>query len=59
MKNKVKSIRKKYGISTREFARRLGVSHRTVEGWEQGRTITPQTKLFINVMFNGKITGGV
>lgn len=33
----VKAIRKKLGMKTTQFADHLGVSRRTVEGWESGR----------------------
>ena len=33
----VKDIRKRYNMSQEKFAGLLGVSKRTLEGWEQGR----------------------
>jgi transcriptional regulator with XRE-family HTH domain len=33
----LRRIRKEKGWSAREFAEQLGISQRTVEGWEQGR----------------------
>ena len=33
----VKDMRKRYNMSQEKFAGLLGVSKRTVEGWEQGR----------------------
>jgi transcriptional regulator with XRE-family HTH domain len=33
----LRRIRRKKGWSAREFADHLGISQRTVEGWEQGR----------------------
>jgi len=33
----IKDIRKKYNMSQEKFAVLLGVSKRTLEGWEQGR----------------------
>ncbi len=35
--NKIKSIRKKLGLSQLAFAKALGVSNKTVEAWEAGR----------------------
>lgn len=35
----VKGLRKKLGLTQAEFAKRFGLSHRTVEQWEQGRAI--------------------
>ena len=35
----VKSIRKKLGLTQAEFARRFGLSRRTIEQWEQGRAV--------------------
>ena len=39
----VKVIREKLGISQEEFAKRLGVSSRTVQNWECGKKI-PDSK---------------
>lgn len=33
----VRAVRKKLDLTTAEFGERMGVSARTVEGWEQGR----------------------
>lgn len=33
----VRALRKKMGLNTVEFGKRVGVSGRTVEDWEQGR----------------------
>jgi putative transcriptional regulator len=33
----IKEIRKRYNMSREKFAGMLGVSKRTLEGWEQGR----------------------
>jgi putative transcriptional regulator len=33
----IKAIRKRYNMSQEKFANLLGVSKRTLEGWEQGR----------------------
>jgi len=33
----IKAIRTKAGMSTQQFADAVGVSRRTVEGWESGR----------------------
>jgi putative transcriptional regulator len=33
----IKAIRKRYNMSREKFAGLLGVSKRTLEGWEQGR----------------------
>lgn len=35
----VKALRAHLNLSTRELADKLGVSHRTVEGWEQARAV--------------------
>ncbi len=35
---KIKEIRSKLGWSQEKFARRLGVSHTTVNRWERGKT---------------------
>lgn len=34
---RVKAIRKKVSKSTKDFGKRYFISHRTVEGWEQGK----------------------
>ena len=33
----IKALREKAGVSQRAFAAMLGVSHRTLQDWEQGR----------------------
>jgi DNA-binding XRE family transcriptional regulator len=33
----IRAIRARLGLSTRQLAAACGVSHRTVENWEQGR----------------------
>jgi len=41
MKNlpeKIRNLREKNGWTQKDLASRCGVSHRTVENWEQGRT---------------------
>jgi putative transcriptional regulator len=35
----VRAIRRKLGLSQKEFARRVGFSVRTVQEWEQGRAV--------------------
>jgi len=35
----VRRLRKRLGITQAEFAKRFGLSRRTVEQWEQGRTV--------------------
>ena len=34
--DEIKAIREKAGISQKTLAARLGLSRRTIEGWEQG-----------------------
>ena len=38
-KTVIKKLRKKKGWSVKDLALKLGRSPRTIEGWEQGRTI--------------------
>ena len=47
--NKIKSIRTTYNLSTRGLAAQLGVSHRTVEGWEQGRPMRPSMQILLDI----------
>jgi len=35
----VKALRKKLGLTQADFAKRFGLSRRTIEQWEQGRAI--------------------
>lgn len=46
-KTEIKSIRLNLGLTTLQLADKVGVSPRTVEGWEQGR---PASKLAIQVI---------
>ena len=41
----VKSIRGKYFVTQKSFARMLNVSHRTIEAWEQGKTKPAKTAI--------------
>ena len=42
--HEVKAIRERLGITQSELARRIGVSVRTVESWEQERRAHPNEK---------------
>ncbi len=47
----VKAIRKKLGLSQAAFARRFGFSVRTVQQWEQGRTLPERsTRILLRVI---------
>ena len=46
-----RDIRHRLGLSVREFAAALGVSRRTVEGWEQGRPVGRLAELLIERTF--------
>ena len=47
----IKTLRAKIGLSTQQLAQKIGVSRRTVEGWEQGRPIsTPALKLLATLL---------
>ena len=46
----IKKIRKKSGLNTKDFGETLGVSGRTVEGWEYGKTVPePILRLIKNI----------
>lgn len=47
----IKKIRKDRKLSVREFAEKIAVSPRTVEGWEQGRNISRQCIFIIQKIF--------
>ena len=46
----IKKIRGKNGWNTEEMGKRLGVSQRTIEGWEQGRTTPKPLIPMINLL---------
>ena len=46
----VKAVRSELGLSTAEFAAKMGTSRRTVEGWEQGR-LPSNTALLLMATF--------
>ncbi len=46
----VKQIRKSVAKTTKEFERRFGVPARTVEGWEQGRSIDVAARVLLTVI---------
>ena len=35
----IRKIRKRLGLSQKEFAKRIGAGHRTVAGWEIGESV--------------------
>jgi len=39
--NEIRDLREKVGLTQRQFARLLGVTHQTVINWEKGRTEPP------------------
>lgn len=39
--SEIRAERINYGLSSRQFARLIGTSDRTVRGWEQGRNAVP------------------
>ena len=49
----IKKSREKLGLSRKELAAKMGVSPRTVEGWEQGRRDPSNTVIkLLEVMSN-------
>lgn len=48
----IKEVRAKLKLSTVELAQRVGVSRRTVEGWEQGRRVPDTAALLIATFFD-------
>ena len=47
VKDGIKRLRKDKQLNTTELARLLGVSRRTIEGWEQGKTVSRMALLFM------------
>lgn len=52
----VRAIREKVGISQEEFAKLLGVSSRTVQNWERGKTIPDSKREVLRKIANDKTT---
>jgi len=53
----VKAIREQIGLSQQEFANLLGVSKRTLAGWEQGRRrLTGPTRVLLTIFKNAPET---
>lgn len=50
----VRAIREKVGISQEEFAKLLGVSSRTVQNWERGKTIPDSKREMLRKIANDK-----
>lgn len=46
----VREIRERLRLSTSDFAKRFGFEQRTVEGWEQGRTIPSSANVVLHVI---------
>ncbi len=47
---RVKEIRKKVARTTREFEKITGVPARTVEGWEQGRSLDAPARALLRII---------
>ena len=47
---RVKQIRKAVAKSPKEFERRFGVPARTVEGWEQGKSVDVAARVLLTVI---------
>lgn len=43
----IRDVRKRMGLNTREFGVLIGVSGRTIEGWEQGRRSPSKSALLL------------
>ena len=51
----VKALRKKLGLNTSDFGSLIGVSGRTVEGWEQGKRMPGKPELMLmNQLLRGE-----
>lgn len=52
----IREARRKTGLNTAAFGALLGVSGRTVEGWEQGRRKVPATvvRMLPLIIYEGK-----
>ncbi len=44
MKNRLKEIRKKLGLTQQEFANQLGVTFQAIGSWERGETTIPDVR---------------
>ena len=47
---RVRQIRKAVAKTAKEFERRFGVPARTLEGWEQGRTVDATARVLLTVI---------
>lgn len=43
----IQAVRKRLGLSTTQLGQAVGKSRRTVENWEQGRTMAPTEVLYL------------
>ena len=48
----IKQLRKSRGWTVRGLAGKIGVSPRTVEGWEQGRKPSPVAEKLLKMLIN-------
>lgn len=55
--SQIKSARARHGLTVAQLAERVGVSPRTVEGWEQGRAISGPARLLLSELFKPKKKG--
>jgi|18_taG_2_1085343.scaffolds.fasta_scaffold33900_2 DNA-binding transcriptional regulator YiaG len=51
-KESIRSLRKSLGLTTVQFGHQVGVTKRTVEGWEQGRNPSKSAKIIMKVLYN-------
>ncbi len=48
--SRVKAIRKSVAKSPREFEAKFGIPRRTVEGWEQGRSLDVSSRALLTII---------
>ena len=51
----IKAMREVMGWSTDDIAERVGVSRRTVEGWEQGRIIPQPASILLRTIMHDEV----
>jgi len=49
MMNPVKKLREENGLTQQQLADRLKINIRTVQRWEEGRTVKPKIMFFVHL----------